>query len=80
MERLKDFFECPICFEEMRAGTQIFACTKDHLICNSCLNKGKLSACPQCREDFVKVPPRRHLILEKMASEMSSKGLYFDRI
>ena len=29
-------FECPICFIQMAAPIQIFACSNDHLICSNC--------------------------------------------
>ena len=71
MDRLRDFFECPVCFESMTGGMKIFACSKDHLICTKCLKDERMGSCPQCREDFLKFPPKRHLILEKMALELS---------
>ncbi len=68
---LEDFFECPVCMEDMGDSSvvRIFACSNDHWLCSKC--RGHISACPICREDFKASPPRRCLTAEKLASNLA---------
>ncbi|CAB4055294.1 SIAH1 [Lepeophtheirus salmonis] len=45
-----EFFECPICFEEMR--TRIYACIHDHWLCSDCFENESVDSCPTCRISF----------------------------
>merc|ERR1712170_34397 len=57
-------FECPICYEDMKAPLQIFACSSDHYFCSECLST-PLERCSLCREDFSEHPPERRHAAEK---------------
>jgi len=41
----------------------VFSCSNDHLICQSCFNATKV--CFNCNESFVLTPPRRNFLAER---------------
>ena len=70
---LREYFECPICSEEMH-GVKIFSCSTDHRICERCIGHERIKECPSCREDFAIVNPRRCLTAEKVAQLVLAQG------
>ena len=70
-------YNCTVCWEEILPPREIFACSQDHLICNTCLCNVKDSSknsCPSCRESFDKNPPRRRKDYELWNSNNRSAG------
>ena len=63
-EAWKMEYSCPICFSDMKAPLQIFACVQDHFVCSDCLNS-KIDSCPICRVNFRDKPPTRRPLAEK---------------
>ena len=35
-DSISSYFECPVCKEDMRGTTQIWACSRDHWLCRKC--------------------------------------------
>ena len=58
--------ECTICLNE--CSTPIFGCSEYHLLCGGC--RGRVDACPTCREEWGEGGPRRKRFAEKMAEEL----------
>ena len=54
-----DIFDCPVCFEQMKAPLKIFGCSNDHYICSECLKSPRIKCCPICREDYKTMKPQR---------------------
>ena len=54
-----DIFDCPVCFEQMKAPLKIFGCSNDHYICSECLKSSSIKCCPICREDYKTMKPQR---------------------
>jgi hypothetical protein len=63
LEELREYLECPICYEEFGASP-INACSNDHWICCKCLPRN--SCCPWCRESFQTCTPKRCRTSEKI--------------
>ena len=59
-------FRCTTCSKLMIGDLRIYGCTKEHLICNSCLDKTK--NCPDCNESFENLAPVRRFTAEKLAN------------
>ena len=66
-------FECPVCFHTMRLPRRIYSCSNDHYICSLCLTDTKMSACPQCREDFNVVKPHVRHTSEQILARLIRK-------
>ena len=60
--------ECPVCLTE--AAAPIYGCSEYHLICGGC--RGKVAACPTCREEFPFEGPRRNRFAEERAEELEA--------
>ena len=58
--------ECTICLEE--ASAPIFGCSEFHVLCGSC--RGKVAACPTCRQEFGREGARRNRFAEERAEEL----------
>jgi ankyrin repeat protein len=67
-QEIASILECPVCFESMNSSRKILACSNDHLICSKCEAKTSINQCPQCREDFIKIKPKRRISCEKIAA------------
>ncbi len=57
-------FMCTKCYHLKRGTTKIFGCSKDHLICDSCLAYAK--QCRLCRENFDTRIPNRRITAERL--------------
>ena len=57
--------ECVICLEVPLASKRVFSCSQHHLICDNCAGH-VLKSCPVCQENFVKSPPTRNRLAEKI--------------
>ena len=69
-DNIRREYDCPICFEDMKAPLQIFACSNDHYFCSECQSTPILS-CPLCREDFEAYPPTRRIAAERLRQTIS---------
>ena len=58
--------ECPVCLVE--AAAPIFGCSEYHLVCEGC--RGKVAACPTCRQEFGREGARRNRFAEREAQEL----------
>ena len=59
---------CPVCLEE--AAAPIFGCGEFHVLCRGC--RGKVAACPTCKEEFPFEGPRRNRFAEERAEELEA--------
>ena len=64
--------ECPVCLEIPAAGTRIFSCTQQHLVCSNCWPR--VSQCPQCRKRYPPTPIR-HRFAERGVGELDKLRL-----
>ena len=55
--------ECVVCLD-VPTG-EVFSCTEHHILCSECKHK-IIMFCPICRQNFVKQPPTRNRLAEKM--------------
>ena len=58
--------ECPVCLEE--AAAPVFGCSQFHVVCGGC--RGKVAACPTCREEWGREGARRNRFAEERAEEL----------
>ena len=58
--------ECTICMIE--TSIPIYGCREYHLLCKEC--RGKVVACPTCRQAFGEEGPRRNRFAEERAEEL----------
>jgi hypothetical protein len=73
LENARQVLECIICREVPAKDSQVFSCVKHHLICLVCskrMTQHKQESCPVCRRSFRDTPLTRHLLAEKMISEL----------
>ena len=68
VESKLDCFECPVCFETIKAPLKIMSCTNDHYTCSDCLKSCSIKNCPICRESFEKQEPKRRFLSENILS------------
>ena len=59
-------FECPVCFEIMRAPKMIYSCSNDHYICSDCLKDPSIQSCPICRQNYKTKRPERRFQSEQL--------------
>ena len=58
--------ECPVCLEE--AAAPVFGCSQFHVLCGGC--RGKVAACPTCKEELPFEGPKRNRFAEERAEEL----------
>ena len=68
IDRKAASLECPVCLEE--AAAPVFGCSQFHVLCGGC--RGKVAACPTCREEFPFEGPRRNRLAEERAEELEA--------
>ena len=66
IDRKAASLECPVCLEE--AAAPIYGCSEFHLVCRGC--RGKVAACPTCREEWGREGARRNRFAEERAEEL----------
>ena len=66
IDRKAASLECPVCLEE--AAAPIYGCSEFHLVCGGC--RGKVAACPTCREEWGREGARRNRFAEERAEEL----------
>ncbi|XP_065059220.1 E3 ubiquitin-protein ligase SH3RF1-like [Rhopilema esculentum] len=79
LSRIREFFECPVCCEQLRDRSKVLPC--QHTICKECLenwfdSKGYLQ-CPECRTDYRGLTVdclSPNVFLERMMNEISKKA------
>ena len=60
--------ECVICLDVPRKD--VYSCTEHHILCENCKHQNLL-LCPICRQDFMKTPPARNRLAEKMIQKLN---------
>ena len=65
-EELREYFECPICYEVPRSPP-IFSCPQGHMLCGKC--RPRLTACPICRVNLPRQAENRLYFAERLLEE-----------
>ncbi len=66
-EELREYFECPVCYEVPRPSSRIFACSQGHMMCESC--RPQLTTCPICRIAITPENQTRLYFAERLLEE-----------
>ena len=64
--QVEKIYECPVCFEIMKAPSHIVGCTNDHWFCSDCMDESHFESCPICRKSFKKQKPKRRYKAESL--------------
>lgn len=74
-EDLREYFECPVCYEVPRAPP-IYACSQGHMLCGQC--RPQLLTCPLCRiplENLTRLFFAERMLEERIPLACSNSGL-----
>ena len=66
-EEIREYFECPVCYNVPRPGAPIYACAQGHMICSEC--RPLVTQCPICRINITEENQQRLYFAERLLEE-----------